>query len=94
MTFITALRHGGPTEVVGVLEMAWSCLEGDLGLGGSKLLRCIAVVPGQGHPFLPWLLNQEKGVGNVYFLRWLCELSEVPQVPIWVRGHLGKVSFC
>lgn len=55
---------------------------------------CTAVAPGQGHPFLPWLLNQEKGVGSVYFLRWFCEFSEVPQVPIRVRGHLGKVSFC
>ena len=58
-----------------------------MGPGGSKLLRCIAVVPGQGRPFLPWLLNQEKGVGSVYFLRWLCEFSEVPQAPIWVRGR-------
>ena len=43
---------------------------------------------------LPWLLNQEKGVGNVAFLSWLCEFSEMPQGKVRVCGHLGKVRFC
>lgn len=43
---------------------------------------------------LPWLSNQEEGVGNMAFLRWLCEFSEMPQVKVRVRGHLGKVRFC